>query len=102
MRFVTILITSRTMIADWPYGRCRKMKETRTRSFVKSLIWRAIALTVTYVTAWLFTGSIEESLMIALLANAVKTVLYYGLERGFQRVEWGHVESLDADNPIVV
>ncbi|MHA2141285.1 MAG: DUF2061 domain-containing protein [Candidatus Thorarchaeota archaeon] len=70
------------------------MKETRTRSFVKSLIWRVIALTVTYVTAWLLTGSIEESLMIALLANAVKTILYYGLERVFQRIEWGHVEPL--------
>jgi uncharacterized membrane protein len=39
--------------------------------------------------------------MIALVANAVKTVLYYGLERVLQRVEWGHVESLDVDNPIV-
>ncbi len=74
-------------------GRWIYLKETRTRSFVKSLIWRAIALTVTYLTAWLFTGSIEESLMIALIANGVKTFLYYALERAFQRVEWGHLEQ---------
>ena len=83
------------MIPGNPNGRCLWLKETRTRSFVKSLVWRAIALTVTYVTAWLFTGSIEESLMIALIANAVKTFLYYGLERIFQQIEWGHIEPLE-------
>nr|KXH77538.1 MAG: hypothetical protein AM324_00165 [Candidatus Thorarchaeota archaeon SMTZ1-83] len=68
------------------------MKETRTRSLVKSLIWRAIALSVTYVTVWAFTGSIETSIMITLVANAAKTMLYYALERVFQRIRWGIVE----------
>jgi len=30
--------------------------------------------------------------MIALLANLIKTVLYYALERVFQRVEWGVIK----------
>jgi uncharacterized membrane protein len=65
------------------------VKETRTRSIVKSVIWRIIALAVTYLIVWLFTGSIETSIIIALVANLLKTVLYYALERIFQRVEWG-------------
>jgi uncharacterized membrane protein len=68
------------------------LKETRTRSFAKSLIWRAIALTVTYITVWAFTGSIETSLLITLVANGAKTILYYALERVFQRIEWGILE----------
>lgn len=68
------------------------MKETRTRSLVKSLIWRAIALFVTYLVAWLLTGNIETSILIALIANFLKTILYYVLERIFQRVEWGLLE----------
>lgn len=68
------------------------MKETRTRSIVKAVIWRAIALTVTYLIVWLFTGSIEMSIIIALVANLLKTVLYYILERAFQRVEWGVIK----------
>ena len=69
------------------------LKETRTRSLVKSLVWRAIALSVTYIVAWLFTGSIAESILIALVANILKTALYYGLERVFQRIEWGHIQE---------
>ncbi|MFW9943622.1 MAG: DUF2061 domain-containing protein [Candidatus Sifarchaeia archaeon] len=68
------------------------MKETRTRSLVKSLIWRAIALSVTYATVWAFTGSVETSIMITLVANTAKTILYYALERAFQRIKWGVVE----------
>jgi adenylylsulfate kinase len=65
------------------------LKETRTRSIVKAVIWRLIALAVTYSVVWLFTGSIETSIIITLIANLLKTVLYYALERIFQRVEWG-------------
>ena len=68
------------------------MKETRTRSIAKSLIWRVIAIFVTYLVVWFFTGSIETSIVIALLANLVKTVLYYALERVFQHVEWGVIK----------
>ncbi|MFX0077674.1 MAG: DUF2061 domain-containing protein [Candidatus Hermodarchaeota archaeon] len=68
------------------------MKETRTRSIVKAVIWRVIALAVTYFIVWLFTGSIETSIIIALIANLLKTVLYYALERVFQRVEWGIIK----------
>jgi len=60
---------------------------------VKSLIWRVIALGVTYLVAWLFTGSIEASLLIALIANFLKTILYYILERIFQAISWGYVEE---------
>lgn len=69
-----------------------KLKETRTRSIVKAIIWRVIALAITYSIVWLFTGSIETSIIIALLANLLKTVLYYALERLFQRVEWGLIK----------
>jgi len=68
-----------------------KLKETRTRSIVKAAIWRVIALAVTYLIVWLFTGSIETSIIITLIANLLKTVLYYALERVFQRVEWGMI-----------
>ena len=69
-----------------------KLKETRTRSIVKAVIWRIIALAVTYATVWFFTGSIETSIIIALIANLLKTVLYYALERMFQRIEWGVIK----------
>ena len=68
------------------------MKETRTRSIVKAVIWRVIALAVTYSVVWLFTGSIETSIIIALIANLLKTFLYYALERLFQRIEWGLIK----------
>jgi len=36
-----------------------------------------------------FVIPIEASIIIALFANLVKTILYYILERAFQRIEWG-------------
>jgi len=68
------------------------LKETRTRSIIKAVIWRVIALAVTYLVILLFTGNIETSIIIALVANLLKTILYYALERLFQRLEWGLIK----------
>ena len=51
----------------------------------KTIVWRLIAISVTYVVAYIFTKEIIASLEIALVANIIKTALYYGFEVIWQR-----------------
>ena len=41
--------------------------ETRKRSLVKSLSWRVIGLVLTFVTAWVVTGSWRAGLAVGLV-----------------------------------
>lgn len=63
--------------------------ETRLRSLLKALSWRVIALLVTLFVAYFFLGKWTESISIAIGANAIKTLLYYLHERGWNLVNWG-------------
>ena len=65
------------------------MVASKRRSLVKTITWRVIATTDTFILAWLFTSDevIEES--IAGLEVVTKLVLYYMHERGWSSLEWG-------------
>ena len=63
--------------------------ETRKRSFVKSLSWRVIGLILTFVTAWLVTGSWRTGLAVGFVDFLVKIGTFYAHERVWHRVSWG-------------
>ncbi|MHA2423185.1 MAG: DUF2061 domain-containing protein [Candidatus Thorarchaeota archaeon] len=59
---------------------------TRQRALVKAVTWRVLAVTVTIIIVFLFTGSLEISLGIGGVDVIAKTILYYLHERGWDRV----------------
>ena len=63
--------------------------ETRARSFAKTISWRVIATGITFGFAYLWLGSVTESAGLALLANGVKGIIYYGHERVWNGLNWG-------------
>lgn len=65
--------------------------ETRKRSLVKSLSWRVIGLVLTFVTAWVVTGSWRAGLAVGLVDFLVKIGTFYAHERAWHRVQWGLV-----------
>jgi uncharacterized membrane protein len=67
------------------------MKETRTRSMVKGLTYRALATVATMTVAFLFTGNFSAAVKVGLADSVVKFVLYYLNERGWNLVSWGYV-----------
>lgn len=63
--------------------------ETRKRSIVKAVSWRALGSIDTFILGWLFTGSAKAAGAIASTEILTKMVLYYLHERGWSLVNWG-------------
>jgi len=65
------------------------MAATKKRSLVKTITWRVIATTDTFILAWLFTSDEVIAASIAGLEVVTKLILYYVHERGWSSLEWG-------------
>ena len=61
------------------------------RSLVKTLTWRILATTDTFLISWLITGEITYAGAIAGVEVLTKMGLYYAHERGWSKIKWGDV-----------
>ncbi len=69
------------------------MNVTKTRSFFKTLTWRAIATLVTVILVYAFTGKLSISLGVGALEISSKIVLYYLHERAWNRIKFGRINK---------
>ncbi len=67
--------------------------ETRARSIVKALTWRATALLITAGVVWLVTGEAKLAGEIALLDTLIKLGVYYAHERCWLKVRFGRPKA---------
>ena len=65
------------------------MVASKRRSLVKTITWRVIATTDTFILAWLFPSDEVIAASIAGLEVVTQLVLYYLHERGWSSLEWG-------------
>ena len=66
-----------------------------SRALVKTLLYRVLMVVITVGVAFFVTGNTGAALSIGVASNAIKTGIYYGYERLWDRVSWG---VTDADN----
>ncbi len=76
----------------------KKVKETRDRpikSIVKTITWRIIASTTTFILAMVFFKSdpnaIEKATGVALAEAVIKMLLYFLHERAWAQLRWGRM-----------
>ena len=67
--------------------------ETRLRSLIKTLIYRAVAVITISVLTWYFTGNAYTVTMVAIIYNVVVWSFYYFHERIWARISWGRTEA---------
>ena len=65
------------------------MRESRLRTVIKALTWRAIATTTTMALAYYATGSLAIAGAIGAADVVIKLFFYYCHERAWGRVSWG-------------
>jgi len=65
------------------------MRAKIKRSLVKTLTWRILATTDTFLISWIITGAISLAGAIAGIEVVTKIVLYYAHERGWNKIGWG-------------
>ena len=64
-------------------------RQLRSRALVKTLGYRLLMIVVTVVVAWVVLGDVGDAVSIGIVANVVKTGLYYVYERFWDRLAWG-------------
>lgn len=68
--------------------------ESRLRSVLKALSYRALGTLCTALIAYLVTGSMHHAFAIGSVEPLAKLVLYYLHERAWQQVPRGRVRAL--------
>lgn len=63
--------------------------ETRTRSFVKAIIWNVIGLVMMCIVGFVATGSIKVGGAMALINAVLGLTCYVVYERVWAQVSWG-------------
>jgi len=63
--------------------------ETRSRSFVKALIWSAMGLAIMALVGAVATGSVAVGGAMALINTGIGLVMYVLYERVWASIRWG-------------
>jgi len=63
--------------------------ESRSRSIVKSLVYRLLSILGIGVLGWLVTRDIRDTTLITIVFQAYLTILYYVYERVWNKINWG-------------
>ena len=63
--------------------------DSHKRTIVKTMTWRVVATTVTMLVSYVWLGEWGSAVALAITANAIKSLLYYLHERGWNRVGFG-------------
>tara|TARA_A200000159_G_scaffold163551_1_gene190160 strand:+ start:1091 stop:1297 length:207 start_codon:yes stop_codon:yes gene_type:complete len=56
-------------------------------TIVKTLIWRVVATTITFLVSWWISGNFEFGLMIGGIDTILKTIGYFTYERLWLRIK---------------
>lgn len=63
--------------------------QSRSRTLVKTVLYRAFMLAITVGVALFVTGDTGQALNIGVAANVMKTGTYYAYDRLWARLSWG-------------
>jgi uncharacterized membrane protein len=65
--------------------------ETKTRTLVRTVLWRVIATLITWIVFYIYTGKIGDSIEATIVAALLGITVHYIFERVWNRVRWGKV-----------
>lgn len=65
------------------------MSSKRSRTAIKTLTWRVLATTDTFLISYFITGRFDFAGAIAGIEVATKMILYYLHERAWSKIKWG-------------
>ena len=63
--------------------------ESRKRSLVKMIVYRAILTVLLAVISWIFTGDTGQTTIITIIFSISATAIYYLHERVWNGIRWG-------------
>tara|TARA_R110000824_G_scaffold40401_2_gene121210 strand:+ start:2944 stop:3654 length:711 start_codon:yes stop_codon:yes gene_type:complete len=70
------------------------MIDSTKRSFWKAISWRLVAVTVLVIVAFLATGNIKSTSLIALCYNTIQVFMFFIHERLWNFIKWGKTKGM--------
>ncbi len=67
--------------------------ETKLRSLVKTLIYRAVAISTIATVTWIYTGNAYTVTHVVIIYNAVAWSFFYFHERIWAKISWGRIKT---------
>ena len=64
-------------------------EETRLRSLIKSLVYRILSITGTFIILWLVIGELKQTTLTTIYVQVFLSFLYYFHERIWNKIKWG-------------
>ena len=56
-------------------------------TLVKTLIWRVIATSITFIVGWVVSGDIKFGLLVGGIDTLIKTIGYFSYERVWNNIK---------------
>ena len=56
-------------------------------TLVKTLIWRVIVTSITFIVSWIISGDIKFGLLIGGIDTLIKTIGYFSYERVWNNIK---------------
>lgn len=75
-----------------------KVTETRTRTLVKTVIYRLWVIASTYVMLLVTGQSLTQALVPTIIINCVWMTSYYLYDRLWSRIDWGRIDETNSHN----
>jgi uncharacterized membrane protein len=66
-----------------------KFKETKERSFVKSVTFRILVICSDLVVIYILTRKVSDTIAITIFTNIASTIFYFLHERLWNNITWG-------------
>lgn len=70
------------------------MIDTNKRSFLKSISWRIIGITVLGTVSFLLTGSVKSAGLITIIHNVIQIIFYFLHEKIWKYIPWWRSKGL--------
>ena len=74
---------------------CAYIGETKSRSWLKSIIWRIVGIFILGGLSWIVTHNWEQTSVITITFHSIRLVLYYVHERLWDDIDWGRIKATE-------
>jgi len=78
----------------------KTIRETHSRTVMKTVSWRVVATVTTMAIVYIFTGEFLLSLGVGAVEVIAKILFYYLHERAWEMVSWGKAKHPLASIPV--
>ena len=63
-------------------------RQSTKRLLVKTILYRIMGLTITFLVSYFFLGEIETSIGISIFTESIQTLLYFINECAWNLIDW--------------